>query len=893
MQTWYPNEDGCKEIISLFEGSLGGNNEVLKQCYSKLEEYAQNAEYCNYLAFILAMQEGVTDQIKEMVALGLKSHLDRAYNMIPRENLQYVKGIIVQCLNNPNAHIAKAIGTTISALFTLESPKNWPELFQIFVEGSASDDPILLQTIVETVSKIIEDANLDAESSFYDLVNVPSYGKPFSTLVPRFLQFCDPKGPQMLRAASLKTLNLLIYVLPSVLQEKVGDYLQTLTILIEDPFWEVRKGACEGIVALADVRKDFIMPNLEKLIDIMINATQDKNNDVALRACEFWLELLKEQEGESRARFQILEHFLQTLLPILFGLMKYGEADIMDIMPNKEIDMKINFMGGGINDDGDDDEIDTGEETFEANWTLRKCAAKAIDSMSMIYGDLVFKILQPNIEASLTAGVDWEIRESAILCLGAISVGSYQAVLPHLQVLIAFLLEQLKDEQPLIRSITCWSLSRYSSWIISCDQGQDSIFKTYLSELLRRVMDVDISVQEAACTAFSLLVSEAQEAVTPYIDDMIKVFTSVIVQYNGRSLLTLLDSIGALAQFVGDILIKNNYGPQILQPLFKKWDSMPPTERALCPLLECFNAMVEAFGPSYAPFSVETLNKSIALIHNTLNLPEPPKGEVDMRADFIIRGLDLIGGLCEALGTEVAQILDGKVLSETLLACLKVNDMHVRQFVFSLLGDLIKTCYPTIRPYMSVFLPTLVENLRICPIEADPRMTFISVGNNACWAISEMAAIAPEDIQEHLPQIVVKLVGIMKEQRIVKTVAQNVSVAIGRIGLINADLLAPSLEDFLKPWCLSLRAVQVPMEKQNAFHGLCMIVSKNPEGVIKFFPFLCDAICCYHPAPQELEEMFREIIHKLASMHGEEWPKYFSNFPMPLQNALKHRFGLN
>ena len=60
---------------------------------------------------------------------------------------------------------------------------------------------------------------------------------------------------------------------------------------------------------------------------------------------------------------------------------------------------------------------------------------------------------------------DWRARESGILALGAISDGCANGLLPFLEGMLAMLLPRLQDQRPLVRSITCWALSRYSRWL--------------------------------------------------------------------------------------------------------------------------------------------------------------------------------------------------------------------------------------------------------------------------------------------------------------------------------------------------------------------------------------------------------------------------------------------
>jgi transportin-1 len=55
---------------------------------------------------------------------------------------------------------------------------------------------------------------------------------------------------------------------------------------------------------------------------------------------------------------------------------------------------------------------------------------------------------------------------------------------------------------------------------------------------------------------------------------------------------------------------------------------------------------------------------------------------------------------------------------------------EVRQSAFALLGDLTKACWPHVQPYIDRYLVIVTQNLE--PLH-------ISVCNNACWAIGEIA----------------------------------------------------------------------------------------------------------------------------------------------------------
>ena len=54
-------------------------------------------------------------------------------------------------------------------------------------------------------------------------------------------------------------------------------------------------------------------------------------------------------------------------------------------------------------------------------------------------------------------------------------------MLPHLPQLVTFLISSLSDGKALVRSITCWTLSRYAHWIVG--QPHDQFLRRLMSEV--------------------------------------------------------------------------------------------------------------------------------------------------------------------------------------------------------------------------------------------------------------------------------------------------------------------------------------------------------------------------------------------------------------------------
>lgn len=92
---------------------------------------------------------------------------------------------------------------------------------------------------------------------------------------------------------------------------------------------------------------------------------------------------------------------------------------------------------------------------------------------------------------------------AGILAIGAIAEGCGRLVEPHLPTLMPFLISTLDDAKPLIRSISCWSISRYAPWIVAQPQVEGQVLATVLRKYGERCLDNNKRVQEAAISAMA------------------------------------------------------------------------------------------------------------------------------------------------------------------------------------------------------------------------------------------------------------------------------------------------------------------------------------------------------------------------------------------------------
>ncbi|KAL6579994.1 hypothetical protein OROMI_008018 [Orobanche minor] len=252
-----------------------------------------------------------------------------------------------------------------------------------------------------------------------------------------------------------------------------------------------------------------LMPSaLDKFLHGLFSLANDPNGEV--RKLKSLHKLITYCEAQLPPDY--IKEFLPLLIPALLSNMAYdddeslSEAEEDGSLPDQDQDLKPRFYSSRLSGsenvkDDDDDMVNI--------WNLRKCSAAALHSVSNVFGDEILPMLMPYVQSKLSTSGDetWKEREAAVLALGTIADGCISGLYPHLSQIVAFLIPLVDDKFPLIRSISCWTLSRFSKFIvegINHPEGHKQ-FDEVLTGLLRKILDHNKRVQEAACSAFTTL----------------------------------------------------------------------------------------------------------------------------------------------------------------------------------------------------------------------------------------------------------------------------------------------------------------------------------------------------------------------------------------------------
>ncbi|KAK6912250.1 Importin-beta, N-terminal domain [Dillenia turbinata] len=882
--SWQPQEEGIKEICGLLEQHISPTSDK-SQIWQQLQHYSHFPDFNNYLAFILARADAKSVEIRQAAGLLLKNNLRTAFKSMSPAHQQYIKSELLPCLGAADRHIRSTVGTIVSVIVQLVGVFGWPELLQALVNCLDSGELNHMEGAMDALSKICEDIPQVLDS------DVPGLSeRPINIFLPRLFQFFQ--SPHMsLRKLSLSSVNQYIMLMPTALYMSMDQYLQGLFVLANDTAADVRKLVCAAFVQLIEVRPSFLEPHIRNVIEYMLQVNKDGDDEVALEACEFWSAYCDAQLPP-----ESLREFLPRLIPVLLSNMVYAEDDesLADAeedgsLPDREQDLRPRFhtsrFHGSENADDDDDDI--------VNvWNLRKCSAAALDVLSNVFGDEILPSLMPLIQAKLSNADDsvWKEREAAVLALGAVAEGCINGLYPHLSEIIAFLIPLLDDKFPLIRSISCWTLSRFSKYIvqgIGHQKGHEQ-FEKVLMGLLQRILDNNKRVQEASCSAFATLEEEAAEELAPRLEIILQHLMCAFEKYQRRNLCIVFDAIGTLADAVGLDLNQPKYLDILMPPLIAKWQQLSNTDKDLLPLLECFTSIAQALGTGFSQFAEPVFQRCMSIIQTQqLAKVGPPSAGAQYDKEFIVCSLDLLSGLAEGLGSGIESLVSQSSLRDLLLQCCMDEAPDVRQSAFALLGDLARVCSVHLHPCLSEFLDVAAKQLSTSRLKET-----VSVANNACWAIGELAIKVRQEVSPVVMTVVSCLVPILQHaEGLNKSLIENSAITLGRLAWVCPDLLSPHMEHFMQPWCAALSMIRDDIEKEDAFRGLCAMVRANPSGALSSLVFMCKAIASWHEIRSEdLHNEVCQVLHGYKQMlRNGAWEQCMSSLEPPVKDKLSMR----
>ncbi|KAJ1560987.1 Transportin-1, partial [Nowakowskiella sp. JEL0078] len=188
------------------------------------------------------------------------------------------------------------------------------------------------------------------------------------------------------RLESIEAFTNICEILPNQLTPRIDIFIKNLTKLTDERIGENQKMIVNSLVVMLEQFPILLKPFMNQIVEYII-LVMDSYDEVALEAAEFWAYF-----SEYKDEQQLLQPYLKRLISVLLVKMIRSDVD--------------NF--------GTDDNI----------WSLRKCAALSLDSISNIYGKQIWENDEIFFDpARKMLEISEKHREASILAFGAVSNG--------------------------------------------------------------------------------------------------------------------------------------------------------------------------------------------------------------------------------------------------------------------------------------------------------------------------------------------------------------------------------------------------------------------------------------------------------------------------------------
>ncbi len=515
MQNIKINDNTVSVILALLQQTQSRDNNVQRQVFNQLKVLEQNVEFSMYLSFILSR---TTD---EQVGMVIRWQSGNLLNKLTRNNFtklpvpiqNYIMESSLQSLCDQHHNIRRVSSSIITTAVNQAEQnfpfRRWPNLIKTLANLTLNENLHVVQGSFYCLSLICED-------STRDLKHDPD--KPLEQLIPHFIKYMGHTDGTIRQLALISLVNVIPFQCEAM-EMNLHEFLNALSPLTSDTDSKTRKYVCKALCELTKYNFTGMIEMVEQVISFMLQAMVDDDEEVVMEACDFWT--IYCEEGDEA--FSVLDKYLPQLVPLLVNKMTYSEEELMDLpveniadahVQDRTEDIAPQHMKKSSEDDnnedeegGDDDDGDGNNSDF-GTYTIRKACAGAVDILSSVRPDVMFPILRPLLEQGFSLiqqhadhNVEinekpvWLIIESFILLLGAISDGMAKPLKDTLrQILFPLLLKCCKHDRPLIRSISVWTLAKYTRLICwtaktEANGGPSYIFEPTLLVLLELMQD--------------------------------------------------------------------------------------------------------------------------------------------------------------------------------------------------------------------------------------------------------------------------------------------------------------------------------------------------------------------------------------------------------------------
>lgn len=785
MASWQGDQSTIQQLCQAFEAASSPVSKTQQQVVQVLQQFSQLPDLNMYLVSIFVQIPNLPLDVRQRSGLYLKSSITRSErSSIQPAVAEHILAQALAAMADSERAIRQTAGTILTSMVQKIGFSACGRTLEQLVEALGHQNQAVVDGSLSAICKIVEDG----------VAVLASVGQPGSTpaatqeaqlfvtwangqVIPRMLDAASPSSPEHVRKSSLECLNHFALGRAFAsdkygMQQHAPRYVQSLGGLANDTSPDILQPVCKGFACIIEDWWSCLTPQYcEVILKFMLKASQNPEYEVRLQALAVWAPCAGQPDS-----WGTVQSLLQELVPVLVSNMVYADADYMILEPSQvendnagvadSLDsIKPRFHAESNNVDGDEDDsgkVDRASHGWGAEWTARKAAASSLDELSSVFPDMV-QIVLPQIEQKLNHS-SWEQQEAGVLALGAIGVHCQGKLQQFLPAVLGLLLRLCDSPQPLLRSISCWCVSRFGGWIFHAQNpSRQEVSGSVLKVILPRCLDRNKRVQEASISALMTLTEHGKAQLVPYLDDIVQTVVKALQLYQLNNQRILYDTVSALVWAVGRELGKPQYMQAIVEPVFQRFQAVPDNDVLALPLCECVASLSQVLGELVASALTGVVTRSLRSVNEIAMASQVweqrPEEYERPPVELLACCCDLYASILEGLQEHARGIVQQFSLLSVIGLALRNKSARVRQSGFWLMAIGAGRFIDGLLPHLPELMPLCVQGL-------EPTAS-LTVSMNAVRAIGEVCQrVQPEVLNPFLGALVPALLAILQRGNI-------------------------------------------------------------------------------------------------------------------------------
>ncbi len=287
----------------------------------------------------------------------------------------------------------------------------------------------------------------------------------------------------------------------------------------------------------------------------------------------------------------------------------------------------------------------------------------------------------------------------------------------------------------------------------------------------KRFLDKEKIVQEASSSAFSILLTTNKEKITPYLEDILNIISTIFTRYSETSIIILHDIAYILTKYYKEEFQKFKVVELFIKSIIKSLNEkiIYKDFQSILYIIEIIPSLFKSSGYNVLNFIDNIMQATFEIIniyHIQYNSDKNNLSVIDK--DIINKCLDLISVIYLIAPAKMIEFKYKNNLVENIFKLLDIDDNYIKHFVIAVIGEIIKIDQQIFFNYIIMIANILIYNLdlnefnKLDSIELDK----LSVCNNCCWTLGLFVLYYPKFMMEFMQSIMKKLIIILTHSKV-------------------------------------------------------------------------------------------------------------------------------